>query len=159
MKTSSLREIKKELETLHPTQLLNICIQLVKYKKENKELISYLLFESNDEKNYIDEIKKEIDEQFDEIKKSNSYIAKKQIRKSLRMMNKLIKFSGNKQTEIELRLHFCRKLSRLSQNYLRQSAIASILIKQVQVIQKVIYTLHEDLQFDYNEELKTLIEN
>jgi hypothetical protein len=154
MKIASLNEIKKELETLHPSVLLKICVQLVKYKKENKELINYLLFESDNEETYINTIKQGIDEEFDIIKKSNLYIAKKQIRKSLRNTNKFIKYSGDKRTEVELRIYFCLKLRKLPSSYLKQAAIAAILVRQVTLTRKAIDTLHEDLQFDYGEELK-----
>jgi hypothetical protein len=40
METASISEIKKELKTLTPQQLQDICIRLAKYKKENKELLS-----------------------------------------------------------------------------------------------------------------------
>lgn len=158
MKTASLKEIKKELETLHPSLLLNICVQLIKYKKENKELMSYLLFESDDEEGFITNIKLDIDEQFEEIKKSTLHIAKKQIRKSIRNTNKFIKYSGNKRTEVELRIHLCGKLRRLPSSFLKQNAIATILLRQVVLTRKAIGTLHEDLQFDYTEELKKITE-
>lgn len=154
MKTASLKEIKKELEILHPSELINVCIQLIKYKKENKELISYLLFESDDEINYIREIKKEINEQFEEIKKSKPHIAKKQLRKSLRILNKFIKYSGNKRTEVELRIYFCQQLRKLPNSFLKQNTIATLFLRQVQTTRKALSGLHEDLQFDYEEELK-----
>ena len=37
MKAATLSEIKKELNTLPPEQLVELCLRLSKYKKENKE--------------------------------------------------------------------------------------------------------------------------
>ncbi len=147
MKTASLKEIKKELETLHPSLLLNICIQLIKYKKENKELMSYLLFESDDEEGFITNIKLDIDEQFEEIKKSTLHIAKKQIRKSIRNTNKFIKYSGNKRTEVELRIHLCGKLKKTAKFFFKTKCHCHHIIKASGVNRKAIGTLHEDLQF------------
>src|SRR5438105_4488438 len=106
MKAASLNELQKELATLPLKQVLEICSRLIKYKKENKELLTYLLFEARDEESYIKNIKNEIDFQFREMNRSNLYLAKKSLRKILRMINKFIRYSGEKQTEIELRIHY-----------------------------------------------------
>src|SRR5580704_3921111 len=98
MKAASLNELKNELKTLSPSKLVELCVRLGKYKKENKELITYLLFEAHDEQNYIDGVKAEIEEQFAEMNKGNIYLAKKTIRKVLRTTNKYIRYSGSKQT-------------------------------------------------------------
>ena len=112
MKIASLKEIKDELNALQHDQLVELCVRLVKYKKENKELVAYLLFEVDDEKKYVQDVKSEIDDLFKEVNKSNSYLAKKTIRKILRIANKQIKFSGLKQTEVEVLIHFCLKLKK-----------------------------------------------
>ena len=60
METSSLAHLKKELNTMAQPQLVELMILLGKYKKENKELLHYLLFESHDEQTYINNIKAEV---------------------------------------------------------------------------------------------------
>ncbi|MFW5774472.1 MAG: hypothetical protein ACOCWD_07300, partial [Tangfeifania sp.] len=102
METASISEIKKELKNLSPQQLQDVCTRLAKYKKENKELLSYLLFESFNEQHFIQEVKDEIDEQFSHLNNSSLYLAKKTLRKVLRTTRKYIRFSGSKQTEVEL---------------------------------------------------------
>ena len=72
MNASSINEIKKELNTLDSDALLSICMRLAKYKKENKELVSYLLFEAQHEQAYIENIKEEIAELFRDLP-SNTY--------------------------------------------------------------------------------------
>ena len=57
MKAATLNELKQEITTLTPKQVLDICMRLAKHKKENKELITYLLFEANDEETFIKNIK------------------------------------------------------------------------------------------------------
>lgn len=43
MQIASISEIKKELQTLHAAQLVDLCIKIAKYKKDNKEFLNYLL--------------------------------------------------------------------------------------------------------------------
>ena len=60
MKAASLSEIKKELSNQDEKRLLELCMRLAKYKKESKELLTYLLFESNNEQTYVLGVKKQI---------------------------------------------------------------------------------------------------
>jgi hypothetical protein len=156
MKAASLKEIKTELSALHPSRLQELCISMVRFRKENKELLSYLLFESDDEMAYIKDVKAEVDELFKEMKKSNSYLAKKTIRKILSTANKYIKYSGSKQTEVEILIHFCKQLRKSGINLQANTALGNLYLRQVQKIRKSLYTLHEDLQFDYSEDIQLL---
>jgi hypothetical protein len=156
MKSASLKEIKTELARVHPARLLELCIHLTKYRKENKELLTYLLFDSFDEKEYIRQVISDMDEMFGEINKATSYLAKKGIRKILAFANKQIKFSGSKQTEVEILLHFCKKLRKSGIPMHFNSSLGNLYWRQVQKIRKSLSTLHEDLQFDYEEEVKIL---
>ncbi|HEY4786397.1 MAG TPA: hypothetical protein VIH57_10130 [Bacteroidales bacterium] len=156
MKAASLKEIKTELNTLHPQQIQELCMHMAKFKKENKELLTYLLFEAHDEKAYITGVKSEIDELFDEVNKSNTYFAKKNIRKILRITNKYVKYSGSKQTEVELRIYFCKKLRKTGIPLPVNTVLGNIYLRQFQKITQLVATLHEDLQFDYSEELSLL---
>src|SRR5436190_7250939 len=110
MKASSLHEIKKELAGAEADTLIEFCMRLGKFKKENKELLTYLLFEAQDEVAYVEHVKREIDDEFDTFSPSNLYYAKKTLRKILRIANRQIRYSGIKQTEIEIRIHFCTRL-------------------------------------------------
>ena len=62
MKAASMHELKDELAHLPPKKVLELCLRLARYKKENKELLSYLLFEAHDEQGFVMQVKKEIDE-------------------------------------------------------------------------------------------------
>ncbi len=140
------------------SELVKICIKLSKYKKENKELLSYLLFESNYEPDYIANIKSEIDQMFTETKTGNLYFFKKHIRKILRYTNKFIRYSGQKQTEVELRIYFCLKLKQCGVPLQSNTALTKILDGQMLKINKAIITLHEDLQHDYLKEISSIPE-
>jgi len=157
MKASSLSELKNELKTLGHAQLLDICIHLAKYKKDNKELLTYLLFEAGDEPAYIKSVKDLISEQFLDINKSNTYFAKKTIRKILRTTTKYIKYSGSKQTEVELLLFFCKNLKKSGISLQSSIALYNLYQRQIQKIEKALSTMHEDLQYDYREELEPLL--
>ena len=49
MKYLTLKEIKQELNALSKEEVQELCLRLSRFKKENKELLAYLLFESKDE--------------------------------------------------------------------------------------------------------------
>ena len=156
MKAASLKLIKTELDLLHPEKVKEICLQLIKFRKENKELLSYLLFDSIDEQAYIKDVKLEIDELFKDVNKSNLYLAKKTIRKILRIANKQIKYSGAKQTEIEILIYFCKGLKKSGVPLKISTVLGNIYYRQIIKIKKTVATLHEDLQYDYSEEIKSL---
>ena len=112
LKTATISELKQELQTLAPGRLLELCLRLTKYKKENKELLTYLLFEADDEQGYIVSVKQTIDEGFAELPKANLYLTKKSLRKTLRITNKFIKYTASKQVEAELLIYFCQQLKK-----------------------------------------------
>jgi hypothetical protein len=149
METASLSEIKKELKELSPQQLQDIIARLARFKKENKELLHYLLFEAVDEQVFIQNVKEEIDEQFRHLNRSTGYLAKKTVRKTLQTTNKYIRFSGSKETEMELLLYFCAKMKKLGIRTGFGRTISNLYQRQVQRIQKVWSSLHGDLQYDY----------
>lgn len=156
MKASTVSTLKKELSTLPAGDVLELCMKLVKYKKENKELLSYLLFDANNEAEFIRNIKEEIDLQFADINLSHIYFAKKSIRKILKTTNKYIRYSGNKQTEVELLIHFCSKLKESGIAYKSSTSLLNLYSNQVRKVHLAIANLHEDLQHDYKQELKGL---
>ena len=62
MKVASINELKQELGNLPADELVEMCVRLAKFKKENKELMNFLLFESHDGEAYVQGVKKEISE-------------------------------------------------------------------------------------------------
>jgi len=110
MKTATISEIKHELTQTNPSLLIDLCLKLAKFKKDNKELLTYLLFEAHDEVAFIEQVKLEIDSQFETINFSNIYFIKKTLRKILRTTSKFIRLTGSKQVEVELLLYFCKTL-------------------------------------------------
>ena len=156
MKAATIHEIKQELSTNKTGELAELCLRLGKFKKENKELLTYLLFEAHDEQGYINGIKKEIDEEVAAINQSHLYFAKKTLRKIVRTINKYCRYSGIKETEIELRLHFCGLLKESGIPIEQNAVINNLYRGQLKKIQAVLSSLHEDLQYDYLKDLQRL---
>lgn len=156
MKSATVFEIKDELVQLPPAKLVDLCLRLVKFKKENKELLTYLLFEANDLDGYIGLVKTDTAESFEEINSSNLYFAKKSLRKILRNINKYTRYTGSKQAEIELLIFYCKRLKESGIKYQKSQALVNLYNQQIIKIRKAIATLHEDLQYDYNREVDTL---
>jgi hypothetical protein len=156
MKPASLPEIKKELSILDPETLVGLCMRLAKYKKENKELLSYLLFEAHHEPAYIDAVKEEVDDLFTTLPERNVYFMKKTLRKILRVVNKQIKYSGIKETELDLRLYFCKKVRIARVPLTTGTVIFNIYQQQVKKITAALEKLPEDLQTDYAQAVAAL---
>lgn len=156
MKTATVSELKKELKHQSPDQLIELCLQLSKFKKENKELLTYLLYEAVDEEKFIKHVKHETDALFNEINTDSFFYIKKSTRKILRIIKKYIRFSKKKDTEVELLLHFCFKLKTMEPNINQNTILTNIYDRQIATIKKVVLSLHEDLQYDYGVELEKL---
>lgn len=150
MKAVSVANLKKELQHLSSEELTELCLRLSKFKKENKELLTYLLFESHDETGYIESVQKEIDEQFELININSYFYIKKSVRKILRNIKKYARYSLKKETEVELLLYFCQKLKVFKPSIKHNVTLTNIYERQIVLIKKIISTLHEDLQYDYN---------
>lgn len=149
MTFATLAEIKKELQQTDADLLQTLCLRLAKYKKENKELLGYLLFESQNEPSYVRQIKEEIDIQFEELKDRNLYIVKKMLRKILRYTNRHIKYSTHDETDLELRIYFCEKVKAAKIPLATSATLLNLYQGQLKKIVAIVKKLPEDLQSDY----------
>jgi hypothetical protein len=156
MKVVTVKEISQELLNLTPKELRDLCLRLARFKKENKELLTYLLFESSDEKSYIESAKKEIDLQFEQVNKKSYYFIKKGLRRILLNTRKYIRYSHNKKTEIDLLIYFCLKLNCFTPSVQKNIALRNLYLRQITTIREKLGALHEDLQYDYGLELDAL---
>lgn len=156
MKAVKLTQLKNELEHYSQKELIEICLKLAKYKIENKELLTYLLLESQDEDEFIRGMKEEMDAEFSNLNLQSIYFVKKSTRKILRNVKKHIRFSKNKQTEASLLLYFCIKLQEIMSKNMRSQQLINMFELQLTLAKKAISTLHEDLQYDFNEDFETL---
>ena len=156
MKAVTVKALKTELTHLSQSEIIELCLRLSKFKKENKELLTYLLFEASNEEEYINTVKMEIDEQFELINTKTYYFIKKSVRKILRTVKKYIRYSKNKETEVELLLYFCKKLYSFTPSIEGNTVLKNICIREIASIEKKLLLLHEDLQYDYSLELEKL---
>ena len=156
MKAVTVKEIKTELSHRSHDEILKLCLQLSKFKKENKELLTYLLFESENENTFIASVKLEIDEQFENINTKTYYFIKKSVRKILRIIKKYIRYSKLTETEVSLLLYFCEKLQNFKPSIKRNTVLLNIYNRELDNAKRKILLLHEDLQYDYSLEIEKL---
>jgi len=156
MKAVTVKEISGELQSLSPKELRDLCLRLARFKKENKELLTYLLLEATDEAGYVESVKQEIDLQFGKVNRKSYYFIKKGLRRILLNTRKFIRYSHNKKTEIDLLIYYCLKLKKFNPSIQRNIALRNLYIKQVAEIRLKLGSMHEDLQYDYVKELEAL---
>ena len=156
MKTATVKQLKDELRHHSTEELMNLCLRLSRFKKENKELLTYLLFEAADEQTYIESVKEEIDEKFELVNRKSPYFVKKSIRSILNHTKKYIRYSQSKETELELLIYFCQKLHDFQPSIHRNRKVETIYYRLIQECKKKTSLLHEDLQYYYFRELEFL---
>lgn len=156
MKSATLIELKRELSLRSPEELGALLLRIAKFKKENKELLTYILFDSEDEELFVQQVKAEIDEHFQGLNISAVFYAKKTLRKALREIAKYAKFSGSKTVEAQLLIHFVRKLQESGLPINRTPILFNMQARLMLKIEKLIHSLHEDLQYDYRKEIEEI---
>lgn len=154
MKSASLAQVRKEVRNLSNEEVIELVEKLAKYKRDNKEFLSYLLFDSDDEDDYVERIKQDVSEAFAATNTRGFYLAKKSIRRALRIASKYIKYSDKPETELDVLLHFCEEMKALDLNFKRSKVMLNLYQRQLVKIQDAYSVLHEDLQFEFQERLK-----
>jgi hypothetical protein len=150
METSSISAIKKELSEIPQKQLIELCLSLGKYKKDNKEYLDYLLFHAHDKLNFAQQLKTEIDDLFLELTFDiNLYYAKKKLRKILRIITKYSKYINDKATTADLLIYFCLKIKQSKIPYQKSQLLINLYDQQLKKIDTLILGLHEDVRQDY----------
>ncbi len=153
MKAASITELKRELERKSNANLITYCLRLSKFKKENKELLTFLLFEEDDISKYTEDVKLHLIDLFQEINLKHIYFAKKGIRKILRQSNKFIRMAASKQVEAEILIQFCNSFKTLPLPFANNKQLANLYHTQIDKIEKSLSTLHPDLQYDLKRQL------
>ncbi|MGB5417810.1 hypothetical protein [Algibacter sp.] len=156
MKAVSAVTIKKELQHQSKEELITLCLRLSRFKKENKELLTYLLFESEHESGYIESVKEYMDNEFEIINRDSYFYIRKSVRKILRNVKKFVRYSQSKETEAELLIYFCAILKDFSPTIKRSTQLQNMYNRQILLAKKIVSGLHEDLQYDYNLMLEDL---
>ena len=154
MKSATVSELKKELEHLEPQRIAELTLRLARFKKENKELLTYLLYESHDLPGYVAQVKEEMDKEFLTMNRDTLYLAKKSLRKILRITAKYVRYTGSKAAEVELLIYFIGNIHKTNIPFRSGAVISNLYDTQVRKIEKLIAELDEDLQHDWKVELK-----
>jgi hypothetical protein len=102
-------------------------------------------------------VKESIDELFSDLPSRNTYLIKKVLRKILRFVNKQIKYSGIKETEVELRIYFCLKVKQARIPLATGTVLYNLYQQQLKKIDAALSKLPEDLQADYQREIKSIM--
>lgn len=158
MKTEKLADLKKELSHKTVPELVAVCLRLAKYKKENKELLSYLLYDAYDALAYAEKIKAVLQTDFEALNK-HYYYSTKSLRKILRNLNKHAKYTQVKQVEVELLIWFCKNYLVYVDKSTSYKPLQALFIRQLDKIAKLIAALEDDLQYDYTLEFKNLLQS
>jgi hypothetical protein len=156
MDIASIQDIKLELENLSLKEVRQLCLRLARFKKENKELLSYVLFESNHPDDFIRQIKDEIDQTFSDLPKSNIYLTKKSLRKLIRTLSKYNRYMSSAEAEIQTSMYLLNALKTSAIPIRKYQVIKNLYDSQLKKIRKAIDTVHEDLQHDYLKEVQLL---
>ena len=137
MKPATLKELKTELNDCSQKELVDLCLHLLKFKKENKELLTYLLFESHNETGYIESVKSYMDDEFETINTNSFFFIRKSARKILRNVKKFIRYSQKKETEVELLIYYCQKLKHFKPSINNSAQLLNVYNRQLLLIKKI----------------------
>ena len=157
MQTATLTEIRKELATYPADELAKVCLRMARFAKGNKELLTYLLFDSNHEEGYIEDMQNWVEEGFEEIDFRTRYFAMKKLRKILSALKKKIRYSGNKITEIRLLLFFCEKVIENDWPIIDSTSLNKMLHQQTKRASTILNGLHEDLKMDFQRRIEDIV--
>lgn len=156
MVAASSKILKEALDSKTNLELKELISRLLRFKKENKELATYLLFYEQEEMEYVRDAKAAISLQFEDINTKTVFYAKKGLRKMLRIAMKFSKYSTDKSTSLEIGLHITTLLMTLPKHIKSSQLIKNMYASNLKKIYTTLEILHPDIQFDYQKQIKNL---
>lgn len=157
MKPESLTILKKELKKCSHEESQEIVLRLARAKKENKELLTYLLSYAEDAAEYGEDMQADLDLAFEDLSQ-RPYFAAKSLRKMLRQVTKFKRFTKSDQYMVQLLLHFCEKTVEHFGPGLRHLPTQGIIFRTMLKIRKTLDKMHEDLQADFRPHFEDIVE-
>jgi hypothetical protein len=152
-----LSDLKKELSELSKPDLIKLCLRVAKLKRENKELLAYLIFDSDDPLFYAQKLKPEIKEVFEQ-PFQHGYHFTKSLRKTTRLITKYYRFTSNKQGETELLLYLVDQFH-LSWRYeYRYQALGKVIFRCLEKAQANLKKIDEDFRADFEHPIAELLQ-
>jgi hypothetical protein len=156
MEIPSLANLKKDLSYLSEKELTELIVDLAKFSRDNKAYLYFKLNERDQPNLFVDAVKDELDEAFQTANTRNYHLAKKAAQTIRRKLNKALKLSKNKADQAELILYFCEQLKRYDYFKHHHPVIDNLYRVQLGKAMKLISTLHEDLQSDFEYRIEEL---
>ena len=156
MKIASLAEIKKELAYLNERELTDLILDLAKFTTDNKAYLFFKLFGRENHHLFIEMVQEELEMEFAKANTKHYHYAKKSAQAIRRKLNKNLKLTKDKSSQIELIIFFCKNLKLYGYLNFRHPVIDNLYKVQIGKTEKLISTLHEDLQYDFKSTLEDL---
>ena len=150
-----LSDLKKELSELSKPDLIKLCLRVAKLKRENKELLAYLIFDSEDPLFYAQKLKPEIKEVFEQ-PFQHAYYLTKSIRKAMRLITKYYRFTSNKQGETELLIYLVEEFYQSWRNEYRYQALGKVIFRCLEKAQSNLKKIDEDFRADFEDPINEL---
>lgn len=157
MKTNGIAEIKKTFKNISQAELAEICLKLARFKKENKEYLHFLLFESSDPLAYAEDVKESLHHSLTSLNRHPG-LKVKELRKHLRFLSRHIRYTSSAEVELTLLIWFADMLVVHAGVRHSNKALYTLFIRQIEKIRKAFPKLHEDLQFDYTHSYNDLLD-
>ncbi|WP_200978809.1 hypothetical protein [Echinicola sp. 20G] len=159
MKLPSLAQIKKELSHLPEEELIGLLMETAKFTTDNKQFLFFKIYGRENPGFFQEMVEEELQQAFENANLDHAHFAKKSAQAIRRKLNKYLKFTKDKPTQIELIAFFCRELSEHGFLSFNHPVINNLYVMQLNKIEKLIGGLHEDLQYDYQELFEELVHN
>jgi hypothetical protein len=67
-----------------------------------------------------------------------------------------LRYTNKKETDIELLLYFCKKMLEIKPSLKNNVTLKNIYLREKLAIKKKLTSVHEDLQYDYTQQLSIL---
>jgi hypothetical protein len=157
MEIASLAQIKKELQLLSQKELIAVIADLAKFSTDNKLFLYFQLYGRDSPELFKEMVQQELVNEFLMANTRNYHYAKKSAQAIRRKLNKFLKFTRDKPTQIELIAFFCEMIYEYGYLAFGHPVIENLYQLQLGKIEKLLSQFHEDLQYDYQlkvEELK-----
>ena len=129
---------------------------MVKYRKENKELLTYLMFEEQSPEVFLDNYRAEMDLLFADMNTTNLYYIRKSTRRILRFASKYVKFVQAPQLATELLIYFCNGVIEHGIPLGKSTQLMNLYTGQLKKIEDLLSTLHPDLQYDLRRQIRKI---
>src|SRR5690606_36083693 len=137
-------------------ELITLIADLSKFNTDNKLFLYFQLYGREQPDLFTEVVQEELVRQFQTGNTQNSYYAKKSAQGIRRKLNKYLKFTKDKATQVDLIAFFCEMLVEYGYLRHRHPVIENLYLMQVGKVERLLGQMHEDLQYDYRDMLAEL---